>query len=94
MESGKHNAFTCGCTQFKKDLQKTNVLSVDHCVAVVAKAGRKEMQVSLAATHRSHEKAVTAVLHLVYFMAKKNLPSDSFSDLKQRLIVQVCVVHL
>ena len=94
MESKKHNAFTSGCPLFKKDVLKKHVVTVDHRAAAAAKAGRKDMQVAVATAHRSHEKSVIAALQLVYFMAKKNLPSDSFSDLKQLLILQVWFIRL
>ena len=92
VDSRKHNAFTTGSAQLKKDALKKHVLPSDHRAAMAAKAGRRDMQLALATTHRSYEKAVTAALHLVYFMAKKNLPSDSFSDLKQLLVLQVCAL--
>ena len=48
-----------------------------------------DMQAALATTYRNHEKTLTAALHLVYFMAKKNLLCDSFVELKQLLVLQV-----
>ena len=89
VESKKHNAFTSGCPQFKKDALKKHVGTVDHRAAVEAKTGRKDMQVAVATAHKRQERSVIAALQLVYFMAKKHLPSDSFSDLKHLLILQV-----
>ena len=42
----------------------------------------------MAHSYRDQEKAVIAALKTVYFMAKKNLPNDHFSDLKQFLLAQ------
>ena len=47
------------------------------------------MERAVANAHRSKEQAVIAALKIVYFMAKKNLASDIFSDLKEFLTVQV-----
>ena len=93
VESKKHNVFTSGCPKFKKDALKKHVVTVNHRAAVAVKAGRKDMQVAVATAHKSHERSVIAVLQLVYFMAKKNLPSDCSSDLKQLLISQVCFLY-
>ena len=48
------------------------------------------MQQALARAYKNNELAVIAALRTVYFMAKKNLPNDHFSDLKQFLVVQGC----
>ena len=46
------------------------------------------MQRALAHSYRDQELAVIAALKTVYFMAKKNLPNEHFSDLKQFLLAQ------
>ena len=56
--------------------------------AIEAKACRRDMQQALAHTYRDQELAVIAALKTVYFMSKKNLPNNHFSDLKQFLLVQ------
>ena len=89
VDANKHNAFTTRSAQFKKDSLKKHALTVDHRAAMAAKSGQRDMQAALATTYRNHENAVIATLHLVYFMAKKNLPCDSFADLKQLLVLQV-----
>ena len=59
-----------------------------------AKTGRKDMQVAVATAHKWQERSVITVLELAYFMAKKNLPSESFSDLKHLPILQVGFITL
>ena len=74
---------TTGCDKLKKDALKKHALTNDHRVAVQVKAGRKDMQRAVASTYRQRELAVCAALRTIYFMAKKNLPNDMFSDSKQ-----------
>jgi hypothetical protein len=88
IDAGKKNAFTKGCEKYKKDALAKHALTVDHRAAIEAKACRRDMQQALAHTYRDQELAVIAALKTVYFMAKKNLPNDHFSDLKQFLLVQ------
>ena len=94
LDANKHNAFTTGSAQFKKDALKKHTLTGDHRAATAAKSSRRDMQAALATTYRNHKKAVTAALHLVYFMAKKHLLCDSFADLKQLLVQQVSDIVL
>ena len=61
----------------------------DHRLAAEAKSGRRNMQCALAPSYRQQELAVLAVLRIVYFMAKKNLPNDIFTELKQFQVLQV-----
>ena len=94
-EAGKRNVFTTtGCDKLKKDALRKHALTNDHVAAVQAKAGRKDMQRAVANTYRQQELAVRAALRTIYFMAKKNLPNDMFSDLKQFQILQVSVACL
>ena len=83
-----------GCPQFKKDALKKHVGTVDHQAGVETRTGRKDMQVAVATAHKTQKTSVIAGLQLVYFMAKKNLPSDSFSDLEHLLILQVWFIIL
>ena len=88
MDAGKRNVFTRGCDKLKKDALSKHALTVDHKAATEAKAGRREMQQAVSHSFHDQELAVTAALRTVYFMAKKNLPNDHFSDLKHFLVVQ------
>lgn len=90
IDAGKNNAFTKGCDKFKKDALSKHALTVDHRAAIEAKAGRREMQKALANVYKDQEISVIAALKTVYFMAKKNLPNDHFSDLKHFLVLQGC----
>ena len=85
IDAGKHNAFTRGCDKF---VLSKHALTVDHRAAIEAKACRRDMQQALAHSYRDQELAVISALKTVYFMAKKNLPNDHFSDLKQFLVIQ------
>ena len=49
------------------------------------------MQHAIATTFHHKELAFRAALRTVYFMGKKNLPTDIFSDLKQFQAAQVSV---
>ena len=86
MDSGKTNVFTKGCDKFifKKDALTKHAHTVDHRAAIEAKAGMKQ---ALTHVYKDQELAVAA-LKTVYFMAKKNLPNDHFSDLKHFLVLQ------
>ena len=88
-DSAKHNAFTTGCSKFKKDALKKHAATNDHRAAVEAKSGRRDMQRAVTTAYRQQELAVLAALRTIYFMAKKNLPNDTFSDLKQFHVLQV-----
>ena len=90
VDAGKTNAFTNGCEKFKKDALSKHALTIDHKASIEAKSGRRDMQQALARAYKDNELAVIAALRTVYFMAKKNLPNDHFSDLKQFLVVQGC----
>ena len=46
------------------------------------------MQQALAHAYKDQELAIVAALKTVYFMAKKILPNDHFSDLKHFLVIQ------
>ena len=46
------------------------------------------MQQALAHACKDQELAIVAAFKTVYFMAKKNLPNDHFSDLKHFLVIQ------
>ena len=89
VDAGKSNAFTVGCSKFKKDNLRKHVTTSDHRAALDAIGGRRDLERAVANAHRNEEQAVIAALKTVYFMAKKNLASDIFSDLKEFLIVQV-----
>lgn len=88
MDSRKKNVFTQGCDKYKKDALYKHAHTADHKAAIEEKSGRKGMQQALSHSYRDQELAVIAALRTVYFMAKKNLPNDHFSDLKQFLVVQ------
>ena len=88
IDAKKKNAFTKGCDKYKKDALAKHALTVDHRAAIEAKACRRDMQRALAHSYRDQELAVIAALKTVYFMAKKNLPNEHFSDLKQFLLAQ------
>ena len=85
----KTNSFTSGCRTFKKDNLVKHVQTSDHRAALSVISGRHDMERAVANAHRSEEQAVIAALKTVYFMAKKNLASNIFSDLKEFLTVQV-----
>ena len=74
----KHDAFTVGCTKFKKDVLRNHATTLDHRAALGARSVRKDMQHAVANTHRSQEATIIAALKTVYFMAKKNLVNDIF----------------
>ena len=88
IDAGKKNAFTKGCDKFKKYALSKHALTVDHRAAIEAKSSRRDMQRALAHSYRDQELAIIAALKTVYFMAKKNLPNDHFTDLKRFLVVQ------
>ena len=90
MDAKKNNAFTKGCDKMKKDALTKYAATVDHRAAVEAKKCRKDMQQAFANVYRDQELAIISALKTVYFMAKKNLPNDHFSDLKHFLVVQGC----
>ena len=85
---------TSGCRTFKKDNLAKHVQTSDHRASLSAISGRRDMERAIANAHRSEEQAVIATFKTVYFMAKKNLASDIFSDLKEFLIVQVCPLYV
>lgn len=86
IDAVKKNAFTKHCDKYNEDTLAKHALTVDHRAAIEAKSCRRDMQLTLAYSYRDQEKAVIAALKTVYFMAKKNLPNDHFSDLKQFLL--------
>ena len=51
------------------------------------------MQRAVSTAYRQQEPAVLAALYTVYFMAKKNLPNDMFSDLKQFQVLLSDMYH-
>ena len=76
------------CDEMKKDALTKHGATVDHRAATEAKKCRKDMQQALANVYRDQEFAIISALKTVYFMPKKNLPNDHFSDLKHFLVVQ------
>ena len=88
-EVGKNVFTTTGSDKLKQYALRKHALTNDHRAAVQVKAGRKDMQCAVASTYRQQELAVCVDLHTIYFMAKKYLPNDMFSDLKQFQILQV-----
>ena len=48
------------------------------------------MQQALVHAYKDQELAIIAALKTVYFMVKKNSPSEHFSDLKHFLVIQGC----
>ena len=83
----KKNAFaTAGCGKFKDSLQK-HALTQEHRSALEASSCRKDMQRAVATAYSQRERAVLAGLRTVYFMAKKNLANDIFSNFFQVLQV-------
>ena len=70
-----------GCDKFKDSLQK-HAMTQEHRAAVEVASCRKDMQRAVATAYSQQEKAVLAVFCTVYFMAKKNLANNFFSDLK------------
>ena len=74
----------------KKDALTKHAATVDHRAAIEAKKCRKNMQEAFTNEYRDEELAIISALKTVYFMAKKNLPNDHFSDLKHFLVVQGC----
>ena len=94
VDARRTNAFTSGCRTFKKDNLAKHVQTSDHRASLSAISGRRDMERAIANAHRSEEQAVIAAFKTVYFMAKKNLASDIFSDLKEFLIVQVCPLYV
>ena len=88
-EAGKNVFTTTSCDKLKKDALRKHAHTNDHRAAVQAKAGRKDMQRAVATTYRQKELAVCVALRTIYFMAKKHLPNDIFSDLKQLQVLQV-----
>ena len=66
-----------------------HVATVDHRAAVEARSERRDMEHAVAMANQSHQQAVIATLKTVYFMSKKNLSNNLFSDLKHFLVLQV-----
>lgn len=89
MDAKKKNAFATGCNKFKKDSLQKHVLTQEHRAALEADSCRKDMQRAVATVYSQQEQAVLAGLCTVYFMAKKNLANDLFSDLKLFQVLQV-----
>ena len=89
VDAHKRNAFTTGCSQFKKDSVRKHALTADHRAALQDRRGRRDMERAVARAHRSQETSVIAAMKTVYFMAKKNLANDIFGDMKQFLIHQI-----
>ena len=82
-DAKKKNAFaTAGCDKFKKDSLQKHTLTQEHRSVLEASSCRKDMQRAVATACSQRERAVLAGLRTVYFMAKKNLANDIFSDLK------------
>ena len=73
-----------------QDALTKHAATVDHRAAIEAKKCRKDMQQAIANVYRNQELAIISALKTVYFMAKKNLPNDGFSDLKHFIVVQGC----
>ena len=74
------NAFaTTGSDKYKKDSLQKHALTHEHRAALES---RKDMQHAVATVYSQQEQAVLAGLRTVYFMGKKNLANDLFSDLK------------
>ena len=80
MDAGKQKVVIKGCDKLKKDALRKHVHTVDHRAAVEAKAGRRDMQQALFGSY--------VALRTVWFMAKKNLPNNHFSDLKHFLVLR------
>ena len=64
-------------------------LTQEHRAALEAASCRKDMQRAVVTVDSLQEQAVLAGLSTVYFMAKKNLANDLFSDLKLFQVLQV-----
>ena len=90
LDAKKNNAFTKVCDKMKKDALTKHAATVDHRAAIEAKKCRRDMQQAFANVYRDQELSIISALKAVYFMAKKNLPNDHFSDLKHFLVVQGC----
>ena len=85
----KNNAFATGSDKFKKDSLQKYALTKKHRAALEAASCRKDMQRAVVTVYSQQEQAVLAGLRIVYFMAKKNLANDLFSDLKLFQVLQV-----
>ena len=68
----QNNAFTSGCTQFKKDILKKHVATVDHRIRLTVKSGKRDMQQAVSKVHRNQEHTVCAALQTVYFTGGKS----------------------
>ena len=90
IDAKRSNTFTMGYDKLKKDSLLKHARTSDHKSAVEAKSGKKHMEHALAHAYKEHELAVVAALITVYYMAKKNLPNDHFSYMKQFLVIQGC----
>ena len=89
MDTKKKNAFATGCDKFKKDSLQKHAQTQEHRAALEAASCRKDMQRAVATVYSQQEQAVLAGLRTVYFMAKKNLANDLFSDFKLFQVLQV-----
>ena len=87
MDAKKKNAFAT--TGSEKDSLQKHALTHEHRAALEAASSRKDMQRAVATVYSQQEQAVLAGLRTVYFMGKKNLANDLFSDLKLFQVLQV-----
>ena len=88
IDTKKKNAFATESHKFKDSLQK-HALTKEHRAVLEAASCRKDMQRAVVTVYSQQEQAVLAGLRTVYFMAKKNLANDLFSDLKLFQVFQV-----
>ena len=90
VDARKRNIFaTMGCDKFKKDALKKTCWHQRSPSSIGGKVREERHAVRVATAYRHQEQAVRAALRTIFFMAKKNLPNDMFSDLKQFQVLQV-----
>ena len=85
----KKNAFSCN--KFKKDLPRKHAITVDHCAAIKAKSGRRDMQHAIATMFCHQEKAARPHFAQSILWAKRIFLTIIFSDLKEFQVTQVSV---
>ena len=81
MGASKTNAFTVGCSNFRRSTLERHDAHSDHQASIVAKSMEGSVARAVAAALTGKERAVHAAMKAVYWLCKEGIATQKYSSL-------------
>lgn len=84
------NAFTTGCENYRTSTLYRHAETTHHKLSVVAKSQSKRLEQTVCNAISQQERAITAAIDTVYWLAKENIATEKYPSLLELLEKEGC----